>query len=315
MSENALLVWMSAKAAGSWAQFRAAVEELRVGCGADDGADDDDVEERSFGLAVYQLERLNLQRLGHAEFFAPSMTTDWRVAPPTLAFTTHAAGVRGVLAGARSTVLLERIRAAGGTPEIVAAPDSPAVIRFVAEDETALRHVALRAGLNVQADAARAILSSLPNVAESSVRRPAEMPFGTGWKIDRFATRELRWRAATREDALMASAGLFRFSLRHQRHVLYCTAGRAFQVPVQVGKSLVLSRARRRRLMTYDSETSRLTLPAICRPPFLIERALIACSGLLPSYETRAAGGLLHYQDVPLPVAQLAAELLKQDLR
>lgn len=311
MSANNLLLWMSAKAAGSWAQFRAAVEELRVGSESEDHSDEDG---RYVGLAVYQLQRLNLQRLGHAEFFAPSMATDWRVAPPTLAVTAQDAGVRGVLAGARSLALLRQLHADGVTVEIVTSVDFPDVIRFVAENESALHMLAERTGVNVQLDAACAILSSLPSVAEPSVRRSTVLPFGAAWRIERFSTKDLRWRTATREEALSASAALFRFSLRHQRQILYCASGRAFQIPAQVGKFLALWRGRRRHIIVHDRERNRLTIPAICRPPFLIERALIACSGMPPAYEGGTIG-LLHYHDVPVPVAQLTTELLKQDLQ
>jgi len=172
--------------------------------------------------------------------------------------------------------------------------------------------VADRAGLHLQYDAPSAILASLPPVDDVSVRHPAQLPFGAKWRIDRFSSENLAWRSATVDDATSASGGLFRFSLGHQRHVLFCERGTAFRIPGQVGKYLVLRvRKRRRQVLRYDGQNRRLAVPASCRPPFLIERALILCSGSPPSYED----GMLHYTEVPEDIAVIAAALLRQELR
>ena len=73
-----LLFWMSARQKGSWQQFRAAVEELHVsGDGGLEGEEDGGSDE--FALPLYQVLRFNLQRLGHAEFFAGAGGADWRM--------------------------------------------------------------------------------------------------------------------------------------------------------------------------------------------------------------------------------------------
>lgn len=318
MSANDLLLWMSARRQGSWQQFRAAVEELHMADSAGDpqgGAEEDTADQ--YALPLYQELRLNLQRLGHAEFFAGAGESDWRVAAPSLAVTQHARGSLGVVAGARSLRLLQRLEeiAAPTELETLSPPACPDQLRIVASDPRTLAGIAQRAGLLLQHDAPAAILMSLPPIDDPAVRRRADLPFGADWRIEQWSASELGWRAATRDEALSTSGGLFRFSLRHQRHVLLCSKGAAFQVPGQVGKYIVIRR-RRRRILRYDAVHRRLSVPASCRPPFLVERALILCSGLPPSYEAGSvATGVLHYSDVPEAIASLASALLRQELR
>ncbi len=313
MSGNALLFWMSARRQGSWQQFRTAVEELHLGESNDLGGEDDDTPDQ-FALPLYQTLRFNLQRLGHAEFFAGASGADWRVTPPSLAVTQHARGWLGILVGARSPALLQRLHGAVGPAnlETLAFPAYPDQILVTANDQGA---VAERAGLLLQSDAPAALLMSLPPIDDACVRYPAQLPFGADWRIDRFSSEDLGWRFATLDDAASASGGLFRFSLRHQRHVLFCARGAAFRIPGQVGKYLVLRR-RRRQVLRYDAQKRLLAVPASCRPPFLVERALISCSGSPPTYEAGGpATGLLHYTEIPQAIASLASALLRQELR
>ena len=318
VSTNELLLWMTARGQGSWQQFRTATEELHLaGSDSDAVGEDEDDSADQFALPLYQALRLNLQRLGHAEFFAGAGDSDWRIAPPSLAITQYAGGCVGVLAGARSQQLLRQFQVAAASVHLdtLPSPACPDQIRITAGDASTLAAVAASAGLLLQNDAPAAILTCLPPVDNPAVRRRTNLPFGADWKIEQFSHSNLGWRAATRKEALSTTVGLFRFSLRHQRHVLLCTKNSAFQVPAQVGKYLVLSR-RRCRVIRYEAVKQRLSVPASCRPPFLVERALILCSGLLPSYEARsAATGFLHYSDIPEAIAGLAYALLRQELR
>lgn len=313
MSANALLLWMSARRQGSWQQFRTAVEELHLGESSDLGGEDDDAPDQ-FALPLYQTLRFNLQRVGHAEFFAGAGEADWRVTPPSLAVTQHTRGWLGIVAGARSRTLLQRLHAAVGTAnlETLALLDYPDQILVVANDQGTVAAVARRAGLILQIGASAALLTSLPPIDDPCVRYPTQLPFGADWRIDRFSSDDLAWRSATLNDAAAASGGLFRFSLRHQRHVLFCLRGAAFRIPGQVGKYLILRiRKRPRQVLRYDLQKRTLSVPASCRPPFLIERALVLCSGSPPSYE----GGILRYTEIPENIAVVAAALLRQELR
>src|SRR5258708_33608088 len=82
MSANALLLWMSARRQGSWQQFRTAVEELHLDESNDIEGEGDDAPDQ-FALPLYQTLRLNLQRIGHGEFFAGAGGADWRGTPPS----------------------------------------------------------------------------------------------------------------------------------------------------------------------------------------------------------------------------------------
>jgi hypothetical protein len=313
MSANALLLWMSARRQGSWQQFRAAVEELHLGESDVLGVEDDDALD-PFALPLYWTLMFNLQRLGHAEFFAGAGEADWRITPPSLAVAQHARGWLGIVAGARSRALLERLHADIGAADLetLAFPAYPDQILVAARDLGTVEAVAERTGLLLQCDAPAALLTSLPPIDDPCVRYPTQMPFGAGWRIDRFSSDDLGWRSATLDDAAVASGGLFRFSLRHQRHMLFCARGAAFRIPGQVGKYLVLrTRKRRRQVLRYDGQKRTLAVPASCRPPFLVERALVLCSGAPPSYE----GGLLQYSEIRESIAGIAAALLRQELR
>jgi hypothetical protein len=311
MSADALLLWMSARCWGSWQQFRTAVEELHVGESNGLGGEDDDAPDQ-FALSLYQTLRFNLQRVGHAEFFAGAGDADWRVTPPSLAVTQHVRGWLGIVVGARSRTLLQRLQVAAGTAnlETLAFPAYPDQILVVASDQGTVAAVAERAGLLLAIEVPAALLTSLPAIDDPCVRYPTQLPFGADWKIDRFSSEDLAWHSTTLDDAAFASVGLFRLSLRHQRHVLFCVRGTAFRIPGQVGKYLVLRTGRRRRqVLRYDDQKRMLAVPASCRPPFLIERALVLCSGSPPVYE----GGILQYTEIPKNIALIAAALLRQE--
>lgn len=319
MSANSLLLWMSARRSGSWAQFRAAVEELHLGADAEVDGEGDDAPDQ-FALPLYQTLRFNLQRVGHAEFFAGAGDgAEWRVAPPVLAITRHQCGLLGVVAGARSLSLMDRLRSAAARHRaeirVFALASYPDQILITAETRDTLASTAEEAGFFLQDDAPAALLASLPPVDDPRVRYHTELPFGSDWRTERFSPEDLVWRSAKLDDARAVSAGLFRFSLRHQRHVLFCCRGAVARIPGQVGKYLVLRR-RRRQVLRYDAPKRTLSMPTSCRPPFLIERALIMCSGLIPSYDGGGPrGGCLQYAEIPEDIARLAAALLRQELR
>jgi hypothetical protein len=315
MTANELLLWMSARGQGSWSQFRAAVEELHIEEteNTQSAADRENSTGRG-SFPLYQSLRLNLQRLAHSEFFAGAEGEDWRVTPPSLSVVRYGDQWIGVVTGARSDILLRRLKSATGSFEIetVTFEACPDQMRLVSRDVLALSVFAENTGLFLQRDAPFSILASLPPVDHPVVRRPHDLPFGADWKIEQFSATNLNWKIATRETALAAAAGLFRFSLAYRSHVLLCLHGNTYEIPTQVGKYYVL-RERRKKILSYDALTMRLSIPASCRPPFLVERALILCSGMLPTYERRqSAMGLLHYSDIPEAVARLASALLRQ---
>lgn len=309
MKPNELLLWLSARCEGSWQQFRAAVEELHSDDG-ETGAEDNDE------FPLHQRLRLDLERLAHVEFFARDCEKGWRVAPPALAAHPVPGGVRGILCGARSPALRERVLRAAEklgceTPD---SPGVPEVIRLVAADAPALTEAASRAGVHFQPDAPLAILSHLPP-CDAPLRgsKQAEFPVGGDWDIHEFDESNLAWRKTDRRDAQSARVGAFRFLFRYQRPRYFLRWTRStFELPRAIAIYALLRRSRRN-LISYNASARTLRLPAICRPPQLLERALVLCSGLPPGYDATTAS--LTYADVPMEIASFAAELLRQPLR
>lgn len=188
--------------------------------------------------------------------------------------------------------------------------DVPDVFRFAARDTATLAKMAEQAGLHFQPDASLAILSHLPPC--DPPKATVELPVGSDWIIHEFDSTELRWRKADRHNVNASRLGLFRFMHRFQRPTYFLRrGGQTHKLPRAVGLYIVLKRSRRP-LLRYYAAAQSLCLPAICRPPRLMERALVLCSGLPPTYDPATAS--LTYADVPQDIARLAAELLRQPL-
>ncbi len=308
MSLDHLLLWLSAKGDGSWSQFRAAVEELHVQ--VQPSSDDDSEAERpGSDLPVYHEVRLTLQRLAHVEFRPGDAGHAWRVVPPSLAFM-PGRGPCGLLCGARSVALLERL---GETADLdvldVEGMPQRVVVRGESEADLAARARAL--GLHIQESAPVTILCAAPGVRETASWATAEVPATPGWTVHRFSPLQLRWAAIQQDEVGHGAAGLFRFVLKHQRFYYLRWRGGTYQIPVQVGKYAVMGR--RQGALSYDADTKILSVPAVCRPPLLIERALVLCSGSLPQFDPTSSR--VEYTDVPRDVMRLAAQLLYQEVR
>lgn len=306
MRANELLLWLSARREGSWQQFRQAVEQLH-------SSDGEANSENSDELPLHQQLRLDLERLAHVEFFAADCEDGWRIAPPTLAAHSVSGGVRGVLCGARSPTLRERmVRAAEKfNCEMLDSPGVPEVIRVVAPEASALAELAAQTSLNFQQDAPLAILSHLPPCdPPSRARSPSEFPQGADWIIHEFDAMKLAWRKIERHEIQPVRFGVIRFLIHFQRPRYFLRwKGTTFEMPRAVAL-YVLLRRHRRDVLRYNREVAAISVPAICRPPRLLERALVLCSGLPPSYDAAR----VTYSDVPPEIARFAAELLRQPL-
>ena len=309
MKPNELLLWLSARREGSWQQFRAAVEELHSTEG--DSESDGSAIPGEGEFPLHQQLRLDLERLGHAEFFACGCEKGWRVAPPTLAAHPVSGGVRAVLCGARSPALRERALRVGERVgcEVLDSYSVPQVIRFVAPNILALQQVATQVGAHFQADVPLAILSHLPPCdPPSHGSEQAEFPVGADWRIREFDTFSLRWRTTDRQHAQTACTGLFEFQLYDSWRYFLRWKGGTFERPRAVALYALLRR--HPGLLGYDPRTRMLSLPGPCRPPQLLERALVLCSGFPPSFDPTTAR--LTYGDIPPDIARFAAELLRQ---
>jgi len=310
---NDLLIWMSARVEGSWQQFRSAVEAFHVE--EDAGDDDEGGESATTGdLPLYQAIRLGLERLAHVEFVLGDADRRWRVVPPALAVNQHDDQWVGIFCGARSPGLGAALLDLPGkvSSDSQAVPGMPDRIRLIASDLDALYCAGKVMGLLVQPSAPAGLLAAIPPVDDQRSRFSAEPPSCPGWTIKPFSPTTLRWEQADFRDVRRASIGLFRFQLRYQRFHFLCWLGRTFRVPVQVGKYAVLRRRRVRGLVRYDRTRSVLSVPVTYRPPLLIERSLVLCSGLLAQLDQGT--GRLEYGQVPPGIARLAAALLCQEM-
>lgn len=314
MSLNHLLLWLSAKGEGSWAQFRAAVERLHVDAEDQSLEDDDEGEPQTVmtsDLPVYQRARFALQRLGHVEFFASEADQGWRVVPPAIA-ALPSCDSEGVLCGARTPNLFQALENTQGINVLTeGGPDVPDRILVRSDSSDAMLSAARQLGLLVQPDAPAAILSALPTVRARTSWFPASIPETPGWRVYRFSPSSLGWNETAGTEAMAASTGLFRFVMKHQRFYYLRWKRRTYSVPVQVGKYAVMRR--RRGVLAYDASAQCVSMPVACRPPLLIERALVLCSGFLPRLDPLS--GRLVYAAVPPDIARLSAQLLHQEMR
>lgn len=312
MSFDRMLLWLSAKGRGRWSQFRVAVENLMVQENEIEAdVEDDSTPDNESDLPVYQQVRFALQRLGHVEFYTAGSENGWRVVPPTVAIR-DAVAAKGLLCGARSPALLERLAAARdltveSTP--IAGMPERIVVRGASHKSLVARMCEL--GFLIQKEAPASLLSGLPTVRDRSGWYASNMPETPGWLVHRFSIYpEPQWTELRQADALKAPRGLFKFVMAHQRFYYLRWRGCTYSVPVQVGKYAVL---RRRGALKYDYEQRTLSVPAVLRPPLLIERALVLCSGVLPRLNTSTRR--LQYPDVHDNVALLAGQLLHQEVR
>ncbi|MGH8643222.1 MAG: hypothetical protein ACREX4_01710 [Gammaproteobacteria bacterium] len=307
MSANELLLWMSARKEGSWPQFRSAVAMLSTGDATGD-------ESHTTELPLHQLLRFNLQRLGHAEFFAAGSVLRWRVAPPVLAVSKLERDWLGIAAGARHNGLAQALSSSPLRFSALPLASAPNALLVRATDANQLAEVARTAGMVVQHDAPAAILGCVPPIDAKHSQVNCAVPLGNKWRVDRFSPERLSWTASNRQEALTARGHLFKFESKYEKQYLLSSGSSHFRVAQQVGKFIVL-RQHRQKVVRYDAKVACFSLPSICRPPLLVERALVLCSGRPPRYETVDGRGVVHYDDVPLSIAISAASLLRQELR
>lgn len=313
MSVNDLLIWMSAREMGSWSVFRSAVEQFHVEDKVVGENEENGDDSATSDLSLYQTVRFCLQRLGHVEFFSESAGADWRVVPPALAVHAHNGEWIGFLCGARSPELLNRLNLLRGAVSFQSQANAgmPDRLALMAADRDVLLQVAKDSGLAFQVNAPASLLAALPPVDDPRSRFPAEPPTGPGWTIDRFSASKLGWETATSRDMVRMSTALFRFQMKYQRFHFLRWRGKTFRVAVQVGKYAILRHRRIRAILRYDEQKQLLSFPVSCRPPLLVERALVLCTGLLPPVVKGFAR--IEYANVPPNIARFAAGLLRQE--
>ena len=291
MAVNALLLWMSARQSGSIGSFRSKVTELGL----------------THGRSPYRIVQWDLAKLGHAEFAPAAAGADWRVAPPILAASDPWQSPRAFLCGARTPELLNRLSSADVRERRHIQNAGPDIVEVEAPSALALEDCAAGAGIEVQWNAPLAILACSSPPAEQQLA-PAELPIG-GWEVSRFSKTGLAWVPSSVDQARAGAAGLFRFRSEYEtRHVLI-ESGSPFAVEPAMGKYRILKK--RHFPLSYTMPEQALQIRASCRPPPLVERALVLCSGALPVF----ADGLLTYSRIEPAIALAVASLLGQRLR
>jgi hypothetical protein len=310
---NELILWLSARVQGSWEQFKSAVEMLHLPDDEATGARAPEEDARQGGLPLHQELRMMLERLGHAEFFAGGCEGGWRITAPVWAASDAEAEVSAVLCGARSVPTLQRIQGANfgqASLQVEDESSAPAVYRLTAGTSDALMSAAQATGISIQPDAPRGLLCALSPVCQM-YEEIADLPLGREWIVEQYDPESLRWKASSREEGCLTRNGLFRFRLPYQRRHFLRRRGRSFEMEGAAAKYALLRR-RRISVFRYIPAAKECVLPASCRPPTLVERALILCSGRLPRFE--ASNATVTYSSVSADIARLAARLLDQEI-
>lgn len=309
MGPTELLYWLSAKKIGSWGQFRSAVEGL-----LEEAADTDSFGER---VPLHQRVRFSLEQLGHVEFHVAGDKVGWRVAPPALATTEIQGESVATLCGARLpelvSMLCEERRGVEVERHATTSNEAPEILRFVAKDNNELQMVAAQTGISFQPLTSLSILASLPRITDLGAWRcpSAQIPFGRDTKIQQFklSRRYCGWSDSINREA-KARDGLYRITRFQRREHYLRVNGFTYRVPGQFGNYFIAAQ-RRRPLMQYDRNRHQVHVADICRPPLLVDRALILCTGFLPAHDP--INRTLTYSDVPENIAGLAAFVLCQE--
>lgn len=286
---NELLLWLSATGAGTDATFRRKASEL--------------VPTARGGPAAHSRALWALGGLAHCEF-GDAADGGWRVAPPVLAAGALQGEVSAILCGARSAQLLARVGAAAAERvSIEARPGAPDLVGVHAGSAADLIGIAREAGVPVQWNAPLAMLAAFRSESLCSLPETA-LPSG-GWTVWRFSRSRMAWVDSSVAEAGRMRRGLFRFRSEYATRHVFRQAGVTRDAPPSIAKYWLLGR--RQRAMRLDLSRGLVSFPAIARPPGLVDRALVMCSGRLPEI----ADGRLTYTGVTAPVAAAVSAALR----
>ena len=245
----------------------------------------------------------DLSALGHAEVQPDDA---WRIAPPVLAVTGsgEADGWRAVLCGARTPKLLERLKAAcvrTGTICFEAPREGrPSIVAIDGTRGSDLAAAAAEAELPVQHDAAFTLLACLPTIRDWP-RNECPMVAGRVGGVKRFSRSALAWLPSTLEEAAQAPRGLFRIRRDWDWvNLLKLGTDSQAQIEFRAGR---LAAAQRAKVVRWDAASGCLRLPGALYPPTLIARALVLCSGDLPSFDRDSRE--LVFRSVPGRITQM----------
>lgn len=291
-----LLEYLSEIGCGSWAEFKRALA----------------ISEASSGKPAVWVAS-DLAALAHIELHPD--TRDWAVCPPALVELPSASDeATGLLCGARSPRFLARVNrisdALGGSLE----PSIEGVVvgmRFRLPSKDALRSLAEQAGLPLLSGAAERLATCLPTVPAllRAARQEQVVPSpGLEQLMDTPGGRRrspwLDWGAAPAADA----PGVYRQEWGFRTVYWWRGLLDGAADSRRTSKAVALY-AHCPDLMTYEQRSSTVQFPADARPPDLHLRALVLCSGSLP---TLVAPGRLGAKQVPPGIAHIVIQKLGQ---
>lgn len=249
----------------------------------------------------------DLAALGHID---PLSDGRWRTAPPVLAGIADDMGlaVSAILCGARTPKILRRLRdacdRAGATITETVQPKRPTVVTVSTRSPADLAAIAADAGLLFQRDAAFTILACLPTIPNWP-RSPCPMVIGRVQDVKRFSRSRLAWVPSSLEAAAAARRGFFRIH-RDWDWVNLIKQGVESQAEIDASAGR-LAAAERMKAVSWAPSSRSLRLPFALYPPMLIARALVLCSGALPTRDRQSR--TLSFRDVPARTARLTLAL------
>lgn len=229
-----------------------------------------------------------------------SSIRSWCVPAPSANFTTDG---RAFLSGFRSTRLVEeigeRVVAGGGGTAVVQAIGAPSTI-FIDGLEPAQLRDAIEGVLDphgrqvvVNVFPAKALAAACLSIGpiESGL---SPVSIGRARNLQVFNLQNAKW-----EDIeTVRAAGCYRWNEGAQTYAFVDHNLNAHSGPYQVTK-LLAARDAGIKLHAYDSASEAFNATLGCEPPGLLARALVACSGTLPSM----GRGTTTYQGIPPAVA------------
>lgn len=252
----------------------------------------------------------NLMVLGHIDFqieILGSQPKVWRCAPPAAILLPENCAF---LSGFRSKSFLQNISSAvtavGGSLLRLQQEYSPAayIVKNVSPDALASAFVKVRdplgRGVAIVQNPAKVIALSAPNV-EMSISSLQDTYFKSGESVERFDPRSGRWTVVSNTN----TPGAYRSVHAYRVYAFRDHLGLFKRVPYGLGKILA-AKSVGLRLHGFNAQTNEFIAAIGCEPPPLFERALVACSGLLP----RKANGRLLYSNVSATVATAVIERL-----
>lgn len=285
-----LLIWASETGSGSWAQLRDTAAYLARVHGAQD---------RPWYLAA------PLSDLGHLDLSWSSER--WSVSNPALVMA-RGCGLCAFLVGARPRRLLERFQEAADAQDIypfeIPQGRAPAALFAKCASVESGRALADRVGIPLLFDPSAALAQRVLRIDPTSLELASPVPFED--TLERFDSQSAKWVSSGDRD----QPGLYRTDLYGRSIFRLSRDGQWYKVDQATGQLLVLNS--RSDLLRWSqpspdwAKPSLVEVPSWLALPQLVERSLVAASGLLPIRER----GKRLYRNVSRVVAASLAERL-----